>query len=40
MWPKYLLELVAGPEHQNPPLWVRTAGLLERSRGPAETFDV
>ena len=36
----YLLELVPGPYLQNPPLSVRTAGLFERSSGPAETFDV
>ena len=36
----YLPELVPGPYLQKPPLSVRTAGLFERSRGPAETFDV
>ena len=36
----YLPELVPGPNLQNPPLSVGTAGLFERSRGPAETFDV
>ena len=32
--------LVPGLYLQSPPLSVRTAGLFERSRGPAETFDV
>ena len=36
----YLPELVQGPYVQKPPLLVRTAGLLERSRSPAEAFDV
>ena len=39
MW-QTILSGVPGPYLQSPPLSVRTAGLFERSSGPAETFDV